>query len=690
MSEGIRLHRVEDAPASADVDRSESNAAAAEAAQSTGAGDATRGTPAAAAQVAAKSIPTAWFAYPMIRAALLTPLLIGTFPLAMLVRYDAFPQSTSLATVAALAGMATAVKIATFLALGVLRIRTRYLSLTDLTLLLRATAFAAAAFTLLAFTSPLDFKLGRSIWGIDWALTFGICCGVQIARRVVAERVRNRRRPAAKTRSLIVGTEGVGEAMLHAVRRESGSPFSVEGFVTVATEGRPAIPINTTIGGLRVVADLTQACDAAVRLRVDTLLVTAGDLSGPRLRQLVDDAEARGLQVTVLPSYRQLLAGEVSLQPREVEIEDLLGRDPVALDSSRLSEWLSGRRVLVTGSSGSIGSEVCRQLLQFRPKTILLVDQNETGQFFLERELRELAANADYDIELRPVIADVGDRRRLSSLFAAEKPEVIFHAAAYKHVPLMEEHGYEAVKTNILGSKLLAELADEHGAESFVMVSTDKAVRPTSRMGATKRIAELYIQALASRSQTRFVTVRFGNVLGSAGSVVPIFRQQIAAGGPVTVTHPEMTRFFMTIPEAAQLIVQAGGQGHGGEIFVLDMGEPVKVVDLARDMIRLSGLQEGREIDIVFSGTRPGEKIYEELYTGGETRRETEHEKILVAESEEINFFQVTRTIAELEKPDAVDNAVIDTLIASLVPGYRMLTIATGTTEAIPDRKRAA
>ena len=625
---------------------------------------------------------------PLVRAAILLPALLATFPAAVLLRYDGWPRSASLETITILSAMAAVVKVASFYAFGVLRIRTRYLALDDLLLLARATLFGSLAFTVLALTCPLDFTLGRSVWGLDWVVTIGCCYGVQVARRVLVEPNRRVGRRAAAP-CLIIGTERIGEALLHAIRRDSSEKYDVRGFVGVAEAGHP-VAVGTTIGGLPVVAELASACRVAAQRGVGSLLVTAGDLPGPHLRTLVSEAEDSGIDVTVLPSYRQLLSGEVSLRPREVEIEDLLRRDPVELETSRLSSWLKGRTVLVTGSSGSIGSEVCRQLIQFEPGRLVLVDQNETGQFFLDRELSDRVRQAGLEVELVPVIADVSDERRLDALFATERPEVIFHAAAYKHVPLMEQHGYEAVKTNVLGSKLLADLADRYEAESFVMVSTDKAVRPTSRMGATKRIAELYIQSLATRSQTRFVTVRFGNVLGSAGSVVPIFRQQIAAGGPVTVTHPDMTRFFMTIPEAAQLIIQAGGQGNGGEIFVLDMGRPVRVLNLAQDMIRLSGLVEQDEIEIVFTGTRPGEKITEELYTGGEVRRETEHKQILVAESEEINFFQVARVVADLARPSAVDNAVIDALIASLVPSYRSLTIEAGTVGEIPTRKQAA
>ena len=612
---------------------------------------------------------------PIVRAVAVLPILLATFPLAIAIRYDAFPKTAALETLVVVGLLGGLLKFATFLVFGVFRIRTRHLSLEDLVVLAEATAFAGVAFALLATTAPLDFTLSKSVWVIDCILTGLVLSGGQLTRRVAADRRRSKGTNAR--RALIVAGEAAGETMLHAIRRDRRSDYQLVGLVSVPARSRGPLPFGTTIGGLPVVGTLDDACRVAAAMRVEELLVTTGDLSGKQLRSLVDEAAGSDLQVTVLPSYQQLLAGDVSMRPREVEIEDLLKREPIELDASRLTEWLKGRRVLVTGSSGSIGSEVCRQLLQFEPSRLILVDQAETPQFFTERELIGLRGT-ESPTELVPVIADIRDASRMESLFRSERPEIVFHAAAYKHVPLMESNGTEAIKVNVLGTKQLADLADRYEAESFVMVSTDKAVRPTSRMGATKRVAELYVQSLAVRSNCRFVTVRFGNVLGSNGSVVPIFRQQIARGGPVTVTHPDMTRFFMTIPEAAQLIIQAGGQGKGAEIFVLDMGEPVKVVDLARDMVRLSGLRVDEDIDIVFTGTRPGEKLFEELYSDGETRQPTEHAKILVAESEEINFFQVSRTIAELARDRDADAATLDAYIASLVPTYRVLTQKTG------------
>jgi len=302
----------------------------------------------------------------------------------------------------------------------------------------------------------------------------------------------------------------------------------------------------------------------------------------------------------------------------------LLGRAPVTLDEGQIEKFIRGRVVMVTGAGGSIGSEMCRQIARFAPRRLVLVEQAEQNLFEIDRELR-----AAFDgIDVVPCIADICDRGRMLQIFGQQRPTGVFHAAAHKHVPMMELNPGEAIKNNVLGTRVVADVAATHGCEKFVMISTDKAVNPTSVMGASKRVAEMYIQALNERVNTQFVTVRFGNVLGSSGSVIPIFKQQIAAGGPVTVTHKDMVRFFMTIPEAAQLVLQAASMGEGGEIFVLDMGEPVKIVDLARDLITLSGFRPGEDIEIKFVGIRPGEKLYEELSIEGEDVSRTTHPKI--------------------------------------------------------------
>jgi FlaA1/EpsC-like NDP-sugar epimerase len=331
-----------------------------------------------------------------------------------------------------------------------------------------------------------------------------------------------------------------------------------------------------------------------------------------------------------LPSVGGLLDGSVSIeQIKDVSLDDLLGRDPVRLDTQKISAYLRGKRVLITGAGGSIGSELCRQVARFSPEKLVLFENGETPLFSIEQELRDKYPK----LRIYPIIGDIRYRARVEAIFDEFLPEVVFHAAAYKHVPMMEFNPAEAVNNNVRGTQVVAQAAHMFKAEHFVMVSTDKAVNPTNIMGTTKRAAEKLVQALARRSSTRFVTVRFGNVLGSNGSVIPTFQEQIRNGGPITVTHKNITRYFMTIPEAAQLVLQAGSMGEGGEIYLLDMGEPVKILHLAEELIRLSGKEPYEDIDITFTGLRPGEKLYEELLLDGEGVKPTTHEKICVARS---------------------------------------------------------
>ncbi|MBX6316223.1 MAG: polysaccharide biosynthesis protein, partial [Isosphaeraceae bacterium] len=386
------------------------------------------------------------------------------------------------------------------------------------------------------------------------------------------------------------------------------------------------------------------------------------------VRALAHVCDAAGLKAQVVPGFDALLSGALTVQPRDVDIQDLLCREPIRLDGEAIGRFLEGRVILVTGASGSIGSEICRQVLTFRPARLILVDHSENGLFYLERGLHALTPAAT---EVITRVASITDASRIRALFAWDRPHVVFHAAAHKHVPMMEANPGEAVKNNVFGTRTVVDEALRAGVEAFVMISTDKAVKPTSIMGVCKRLAEAYVQSLSGLTPTRLVTVRFGNVLGSTGSVVPIFREQIRQGGPVTVTHPDMTRYFMTIPEAAQLVLQAGAQGGGGEIFVLDMGEPVKVLDLARDMIRLSGQAEGRDVQIVFTGLRPGEKLYEELYDDGEELLATAHPKIRAARHRpyppEQLYAGLDRLAAAVDGP--ADRVVA--ILAELVPSYR-------------------
>lgn len=364
-----------------------------------------------------------------------------------------------------------------------------------------------------------------------------------------------------------------------------------------------------------------------------------------------------------------LIDGRVSIQQvRDVALEDLLGRDPIRLELDRIRAFIEGKRVLVTGAAGSIGSEICRQVSRFNPARIILFDNSESPLFTIHRELAASYPNLHHTA----IIGDIRDNARVEGIFDNCLPQVVFHAAAYKHVPLMEDNSAEAANNNVHGTRVVAEAANRFKVESFVMISTDKAVNPTNVMGASKRAAELVVQSLARRSSTRFVTVRFGNVLGSAGSVIPIFKEQIASGGPVTVTHPEVTRFFMSIPEASQLVLQAGSMGAGGEIYLLDMGEPVRIVTLAEQLIQLSGFIPYEDIEIEFTGLRPGEKLYEELLIDGEGVQPTSHEKIMIARAMVVDRELLLVQLEELyQLQRAIDQPGVIAKLREIVPEFK-------------------
>ena len=537
----------------------------------------------------------------------------------------------------------------------------RYVTFHDLMALGQATSFAAAINVLGDYFVTAAPHVPRSVHLINWGVVMVAVGTVRSITRIRQEKYTILDRKAG-TPVLIVGANDAGEALLRAIRRDPDINYRVVGFVTIDPSA-----VGHRISGIPVIGQLDQTCTLARERGVANVFLTAGALNGRQVRRLVNDGEANGVKVRILPSYGELLNEKVTLTTRPVSIEDLLRRDTVNLDQSQLSRWLDGQTLMVTGSAGSIGSEICRQLLRFKPRQLVLIDRSESGQFFLERELRNLSD--DHNIEV--TLADVSDQPRMQRLFQQYKPDIVFHAAAYKHVPLMEDNCGEAVKNIVLLTKQIADLSAANNVKSFVMVSTDKAVNPTNVMGACKRVAELYVQSLNKNTDCEFVTVRFGNVLDSAGSVIPIFRQQIAQGGPVTVTHPEMVRYFMTIPEASQLVIQAGAMGNGGEIFVLDMGEPFKIVDLARDLIRLSGLRVDEDIEIKFIGTRPGEKLYEELRVDGEKHVPTRHPKITVVESAAENPFEIQSAIKRLRNMTEFPNEIIVDELMRVVPQFR-------------------
>lgn len=462
-----------------------------------------------------------------------------------------------------------------------------------------------------------------------------------------------RRMVKSRKRTLVIGAGRAGRAL---VRQLYASPFHE--LKPVAFVDDDPKNLHFMIQGLEVAGTTNDLKAVIERHKIEAIVLAIPSLSQQRRIELITEAKTLCEDVQTLPMIEELVTGKISVNAiRDVSIADLLGREPVELDISGIKGEIEGRTVLVTGAGGSIGSEICRQIIQFNPTTLLLLGHGENSIYLIERELRALQTS----INLVPVIADVQDRMRLEDIFTQHRPDVVFHAAAHKHVPLMEANPYESVKNNVYGTKNVAEVAHLHRVERFVMISTDKAVNPTNVMGSTKRIAEMIVQDLGKRSETKFAVVRFGNVLGSRGSVIPLFKSQIAAGGPVTVTHPEMTRFFMTIPEASRLVIQAGILADGGEVFVLDMGEPVKIVDLAKNMIELSGFTED-EMPIVFSGIRPGEKMYEELLKDGEVDPEAIYPKIFVGRTKQVEPVETILRMVENHhlNPIQLRNVLLD------------------------------
>ncbi len=521
-------------------------------------------------------------------------------------------------------GWVVLLKLAVFLAFRVYRSWGRFVTFYDLVALVQAATVSMLLTVLVDRFFLSTPSIPRSVYLLDWGTTIVMIGGVQAASRIVRERNwTSLLSGTTKVPALIVGVNDAGESLLRSIQRNGRLRYDVVGFID-----RDARRIGTCIGGVPVVGAIDRICQLAERYGVRELLIAGDELTGRQMRTLLEQTRQHAVHVKILPSLEQLISGRIAVRPRDVSINDLLRREPVRLDLENIRQWIDNRTLLVTGSAGSIGAEICRQLLHFSPKRLVLVDRWETGQFFLQRELTGQTPDVELDVQ----IADVLDKKRMRQILNVSRADIIFHAAAYKHVPLMEDHPGEAVKNIVLATRQLADLALEHGVESFVLISTDKAVNPTSVMGTCKRVAELYVQSLSESSSCRFVTVRFGNVLDSAGSVVQVFRRQISRGGPVTVTDPRIERYFMTIPEAARLVIQAGAIAAAGEILVLDMGEPVRIVDLAADMIRLSGLEVGRDVEIEFTGLRPGEKLTEELYVRGETHLPTRHPKITVAD----------------------------------------------------------
>jgi FlaA1/EpsC-like NDP-sugar epimerase len=496
----------------------------------------------------------------------------------------------------------------------------RYVSIFDVyRLIIANVAASAVSCAVIMGFGPAGFP--RSIFLSDLMLSFLGTVGLRVVVRMAAEAMQGGQADPSEKRAFIYGAGDAGIALLREIRNNPKLAYRVCGFLDDRHDKR-----GLRMSGVPVLGGGNEAASLVAKHNADIILIAIPSATGVEMTRILELCHTAGVECKTVPGLGEIIEdGGLVGQIREVAVEDLLGRTPVRLEEGKIRGTLEGKVVMVTGAAGSIGSELCRQIARFHPAGIVGFEIAESPLFEIDREMRQTFPL----ISFHPEIGSIQNRARLDAVLSQYRPSVIYHAAAYKHVPLMETHVFEAIENNIFGTYNVAEAAAEHGVESFVMISSDKAVRPTSVMGATKRIAELLLLSLQN-GRTQYVAVRFGNVLGSNGSVIPIFKSQIASGGPITVTHPEMRRFFMTIPEACQLVLQASAIGKGGQICVLDMGQPVKIVDLARNLILLSGLMPEEDIKIKFTGMRPGEKLYEELSTLLEDTIPTDHEKVRI------------------------------------------------------------
>ncbi len=536
----------------------------------------------------------------------------------------------------------------------------RFASLPDLVRIVKAVIAGVSFAAVVIFVLTRLVLVPRSVFVLDSILLVLLLGGPRFIYRWLKDR---HLYGQVGKKVLIVGAGRAGEMLVRDLLRDPDRTYQPAAFVDDDAKKR-----NKDIHGIPVSGTVDEIPAIAAHLDVELILIALPSATSAQMRRIVGVCEFTGVHFRMLPRMQDLVTGQIGIKElREVKLDDLLGREPVSLDWQAITQGTQGKTVLVSGGGGSIGSELCRQIARLNPARLIIFEQSEFNLYAIELELRREFPALSLEISL----GDVTDAVAVNRVFESHRPSVIFHAAAYKHVPMLENQVRAAVVNNVLGTRMLASLADKYGCESFVMISTDKAVNPSNIMGATKRVAEIYCQGLNARSNTRFITVRFGNVLGSAGSVIPLFQKQIAAGGPVTVTHPEITRYFMTIPEAAQLILQSSVIGQGGEIFVLDMGEPVKIAYLAEQLIILSGKKPGDDIEVVYTGLRPGEKLYEELFHEAEQLVDTGHPKIMLARSRPTDVDDVERIFAELaEACDSNAEPQLRRLLRALVPEH--------------------
>jgi FlaA1/EpsC-like NDP-sugar epimerase len=585
--------------------------------------------------------------------------LVGAFFLAYLLRFEFYLDENYFDNALNQLPFVVFVQFASLFLVGAYSVIWRYISFEDIKAFLKA-GFASGVLLVLVrlLLSPERFirwQVPLSIILMDTLFAFAGLMTLRIVRRFIYEKAEKNsfaigKRRKVKRTALLVGAGRIGALAVKDILGRGDSEFDIKGFVDDDKHKK-----GGSVNGIKVLGTTDDLARLVDEMNIEQIVIAIDQAPGKYIRRILDICGAIPVKASILPSLHEIMHGQVQISRiRDVQIEDLLGRAPIELDGENLKGFLNEKVVMVTGAGGSIGSELVRQIVKFSPKSLLLVERTEFPLFQIDRELSRDFENINYT----PILADIGDESRMRELFAEYKPEVIFHAAAHKHVPLMESNPTEAIKNNVFATKLIGELAGEFGAKDFVLISTDKAVNPTSVMGASKRIAEIVLQSLNQVFPTNYTAVRFGNVLGSTGSVIPIFREQIQQGKAITVTHKDMTRYFMTIPEAAQLVLQAGALGTGNEIFILDMGEPIKILDLAEDMIRLSGLQPFEDIDIIFTGIRNGEKLFEELEITGENLLKTKHPKIFIGKIATYSADHVSQVLSSFRH--ALDENDID------------------------------
>lgn len=544
----------------------------------------------------------------------------------------------------------------------------KYASIGDLISIVKGVTVATMLFFLIHkfMVHPYFPKIivPRSIYILAWIIAITGIGGSRFLWRMMRDNY-SKIKPHHH-RALIIGAGDAGTMVVKELKHTHSEHYPIA-FIDDDPRKR-----NLEVLGIPVVGDRTMIMEAVARYEIKAIIIAIPSASRSEIAEIVAICKNTGCKIKMIPRMNDLINGKISINMiRNVNVEDLLGREPVKVNLEEIAGYLSGNVVMVTGAGGSIGSELCRQIACFSPKQLILLGHGENSIYEIELELRKKHP----DLTIQPVIADIQDKYRMKQVFEEFGPKVIFHAAAHKHVPLMEHNPMEAIKNNVLGTKNLAECAHEYGVSRFVMISTDKAVNPTNVMGATKRIAEMIVQSLDKISSTQFAAVRFGNVLGSRGSVIPVFKKQIEEGGPVTVTHPDMIRYFMTIPEAVQLVIQTGALAKGGEIFILDMGNPVKIADLAADLIRLSGLEPNKDIHISYTGIRPGEKLFEEILTNEEGALATKHDRIFVGRPLDLSFEELQLKLKQLEylalRTESPNAEEIKAVLKEMVPTYQ-------------------